>query len=264
MRRNLVRLKRLPQRAGFGVQSPFAFSLITHLIHDRTPFYSFGELKAKEKEWTGDSVHGKAENNEPLYLKQLLFKLVNFAQPQTILHAGIPSAASLYLQAAKRNTIYRFCGEEEAESRNCTKEESLAAEQVVKEEKSRTEATPSVEQKVKGEVKQTEESLVTEKREKEEARKSKEAQEEQGTIDFLYLHHFRQPEYVRELFQRCAAQANDRSLFVVHGIQYSREMRRLWEEMKAHPAVKVTFDLYDAGLLFFDPKKQKQHFVVGF
>ena len=39
-------------------------------------------------------------------MKRLLFRLVNYAQPATIVDAGIPAASSLYLKAAKEGADY--------------------------------------------------------------------------------------------------------------------------------------------------------------
>ena len=83
-------------------------------------------------------------------------------------------------------------------------------------------------------------------------------------VDFLYLHDYRHPSFVRAAFGRCVEQSNEQSLFVIEGIRYNREMRQLWQEMQQHPCVGITFDLYDLGLLFFDRKKIKQDYIVNF
>ena len=83
-------------------------------------------------------------------------------------------------------------------------------------------------------------------------------------VDFLYLNNYRDVELTRKAFRVCAGRTAPRSLFVVNGIGYSKEMRRLWKEMRSDERVGVTFDLYDAGLLFFDKTKVKQHYIVNF
>lgn len=83
-------------------------------------------------------------------------------------------------------------------------------------------------------------------------------------VDFLYLNNYRDVELTRKAFRICAGRTAPRSLFVVNGIGYSKEMRRLWKEMRSDERVGVTFDLYDAGLLFFDKTKVKQHYIVNF
>ena len=81
---------------------------------------------------------------------------------------------------------------------------------------------------------------------------------------FLYLHDYRRPEFVEEVFRLCADRTTGQSVFVVEGIGYTRAMRHLWRRMQQHERVGITFDLYDLGILFFDRTKNKQHYVVNF
>lgn len=83
-------------------------------------------------------------------------------------------------------------------------------------------------------------------------------------VDFLYVHDYRRPEFVEEVFRLCAERTTGQSVFVVEGIGYTRAMRRLWRRMQRHERVGVTFDLYDLGILFFDRSKNKQDYVVNF
>ena len=55
-----------------------------------------------------------------------------------------------------------------------------------------------------------------------------------------------------------------KSVFVVHGICYSKEMKTLWKKWQADERVGITFDLYDVGLLFFDKTKIKQQYIINF
>lgn len=83
-------------------------------------------------------------------------------------------------------------------------------------------------------------------------------------VDFLYIHHFKNPTFVKEVFHICAARSTQQSVFVINGIHYSGAMKQLWERLKADDKVGITFDLYDVGILFFDKTKIKQHYIVNF
>lgn len=48
------------------------------------------------------------------------------------------------------------------------------------------------------------------------------------------------------------------------GIHGSAQALCHWEQVKRLPHVSVSFDLYDYGILFFDPSKQNQHYIVNF
>ena len=97
-------LVRLFRRRGFGVQSPFAYNLITGVIYQRTPYYSYAPLLQAEKQLA--STKGKTWRYEPLRLKRLLFRLANEVKADTIVDVGTPAASSLYLKAARVHADY--------------------------------------------------------------------------------------------------------------------------------------------------------------
>lgn len=74
-------------------------------------------------------------------------------------------------------------------------------------------------------------------------------------VDFLYLHHYRQPKLMEEAFHLCLARITDQSIFVIEGIRYTPEMFALWKRMRQDEKAGVSFDLYDLGILFFDKTK---------
>ena len=78
-------------------------------------------------------------------------------------------------------------------------------------------------------------------------------------VDFLYLNDYRNPELLEKVFDICVRRTTLKSVFVVHGICYSKEMKALWKRLQEDERVGITFDLYDLGLLFFDKTKIKQH-----
>ena len=84
------------------------------------------------------------------------------------------------------------------------------------------------------------------------------------SVDFLYLNDYRNPDLLEEVFRVCAHRATPKSVFVVHGICNSKEMKALWKKLQADERVGITFDLYDVGLLFFDKTKIKQQYIVNF
>lgn len=196
-------VSRFRHRRGYGVHSPFAFNFITRVIFERAAYYKYAELRALEKRQRQEK--GAAWLYEPLRVKRLLFRLVNFSQPGTVVDAGRLAASSLYLKAGCERAVYLGAAD--------LSELFLEA----------------------GEP-----------------------------VDFLYLHDYRRPDFVEQVFQVCVSRATARSLFVVEGICYSRPMKKLWRQMQADARVGITFDLYDLGILFFDKSKAKQDYIVNF
>lgn len=65
-------------------------------------------------------------------------------------------------------------------------------------------------------------------------------------------------------FMNFAPGAGPQSLFVAAGIYATPAARRNWENIRKDPRSVVTFDLYEAGLVFFDSKLNKQNHIVSF
>lgn len=103
-KRPFVRLARFRHRCGYGVHSPFAFHLITGIIYETAPYYKYASLLEGEKRQA--TQHPSSWREEPLRVKRLLFRLVNYARPETIVDAGPLSASGLYLKAGREGAAY--------------------------------------------------------------------------------------------------------------------------------------------------------------
>lgn len=203
LKRPFIWLRRFRHRRGYGVHSPFAFNFITNVIYERTPYYKYDELLVSQKEQARQKDCGW--DYETGKVKRLLFRVVNYCQPVTIVDAGCLSASSLYLKAAKEGVDY-------------------------------TAAADLSELFLEAEV----------------------------PVDFLYVHDYRRPEFVEEVFNLCASRSTQRSVFVVEGIRYTPSMMALWKRLVRHERAGITFDLYDLGIVFFDKTKNKQDYIVNF
>ena len=203
LKRPFIWLRRFRHRRGYGVHSPFAFNFITNVIYERTPYYKYDELLVSQKEQANQKDCGW--DYETGKVKRLLFRVVNYCQPVTIVDAGCLSASSLYLKAAKEGADY-------------------------------TAAADLSELFLEADV----------------------------PVDFLYVHDYRRPEFVEEVFNLCASRSTQRSVFVVEGIRYTPSMMALWKRLVRHERAGITFDLYDLGIVFFDKTKNKQDYIVNF
>ena len=203
LKRPFIWILRFRHRCGYGVHSPFAFNLITQVIYESTPYYKYKDLEKEEKKLALEK--DKNWKYESKKRKHLLFRLVNYTQPNTIVDIGRLAASSLYLKAGREGADY------------------VAASSL-----------------------------------------SELFLEADVPVDFLYLHHYRQPKLMEEAFHLCLARITDQSIFVIEGIRYTPEMFALWKRMRQDEKAGVSFDLYDLGILFFDKTKIKQDYVVNF
>lgn len=104
LKRPFIWLCRFRHRCGYGVHSPFAFNLITHVIYENAPYYKYRELADEEERLAGQETW--EWSGESRKVKRLLFRLVNYVQPATVVDMGTPSASALYLKAAKEGADY--------------------------------------------------------------------------------------------------------------------------------------------------------------
>ena len=57
-------------------------------------------------------------------------------------------------------------------------------------------------------------------------------------------------------------QHSEKALFVLHGIRSDKKVEQKWKDICLEPSVRLSFDLYDIGLLSFDPRFPKTNHTV--
>ena len=65
-----------------------------------------------------------------------------------------------------------------------------------------------------------------------------------------------------EYFKVLANKVHEKSVIVVDDIHHSEEMERAWKEICADERVTSTMDLYQMGLVFFDPHYWKRNYIM--
>ncbi len=83
-------------------------------------------------------------------------------------------------------------------------------------------------------------------------------------LDLVFFDGNHRKEPTLDYFRQCLERASAKSLFIFDDIHWSREMEQAWEEIKQHPSVTVTIDLFFMGLVFFRTGQEKQHFTLRF
>lgn len=86
-----------------------------------------------------------------------------------------------------------------------------------------------------------------------------------SSVDLAYIdgNHRYQP--TLNYFHLLLSKTNSNSILVFDDIHWSGEMETAWEEIKSHPSVKYTIDIFFLGFVFLkDEFKVKQHFAIRF
>ena len=68
-----------------------------------------------------------------------------------------------------------------------------------------------------------------------------------------------------EYFHSLLEKVNEQSVLIFDDIYWSSEMEQAWSEIKNHPKVTLTIDLFFIGIVFCrNENKQKEHFVIRY
>ncbi len=90
----------------------------------------------------------------------------------------------------------------------------------------------------------------------------KETLKRQGKLDFL---HIAFTPYYKEVFEEACLYLHAESCVVIGDIYASDEKEMWWKRLIADDErVRISFDLYDIGLLRFEEKRFKQNYIVNF
>jgi predicted O-methyltransferase YrrM len=85
------------------------------------------------------------------------------------------------------------------------------------------------------------------------------------SVDLAYIDGNHRYKPTMEYFNQFLAKRNNETVMVFDDIHWSSEMEQAWEEIKEHPQVRCTIDIFFLGFVFFrDEFKEKQHFSIRF
>jgi len=86
----------------------------------------------------------------------------------------------------------------------------------------------------------------------------------QPTLDFVYIDGNHRKDATLNYFKWCLPKVTENSLLIFDDIYWSKGMKEAWDEIKNHPDVTVTVDLFWIGLVYFKKGQAKEHFKLKF
>ena len=87
---------------------------------------------------------------------------------------------------------------------------------------------------------------------------------EREQLDFVYIDGNHTKEATINYFQWCLPKVTENTLLIFDDIYWSEGMKQAWEEIKNHPEVTVTVDLFWMGLVYFRKGQAKEHFKLKY
>lgn len=240
-----------------GVHSPFVFNLITEVIYNQSPYYSYAEVSSIRSAMLDDKrtirvtdlgAGSKVSSSEirrvseiaryagkPEKYGQLLFRLANHFKPASMLELGTSLGISTLYQASARRNARMITIE------GCPETAKIARENISKLKLENVELiTGDFDEVLPAALKKLE------------------------RIDYAFFDGNHRKAPTLKYFEEALAFAHNDSVFIFDDIHWSAEMEEAWEAIKAHPRVTVTVDLFFMGLVFFRKEQREEHFVVRF
>lgn len=243
---------------GHGMHSPFVFSFITKVLNDKTAYPAYQQVEKLRKELLKDetlltikdfgagsavdktnqrTVASIAKNAaKPAKYGQLLYRMVNYYQPQSILELGTSlGITTSYLSLAK------------PDAKLVTLEGADAVAQKARHD-FQTLQLPNV-SVIEGNFDDTLSSAIA----------------QLPTIDFAFIdgNHRREP--TERYFNQLLPAINNGSILIFDDIHWSRGMEQAWQTIQQHASVRCTIDLFFIGIVLFRQEfKEKQHFTIRY
>jgi len=242
-----------------GIHSPFVFQLYNEILFAEKEYYCFGEIEKLRKKLLADNttllVKDLGAGSKTLAtekrkisqivsnstskptIAQLIFKLIDFIQPQTVIELGTClGLTTLYMSEAMplKSKLYTFEGSE-----------SLMAKAKENTKKHFGKKQKNIEF-VLGDIADNLAKKVA----------------EMNTLDLVFFDANHRKDPTLQYFEICLSKANENSLFIFDDIYWSEEMKSAWKHIQSHPKVTLTINLFELGLVFFREKQPKQHFKL--
>ncbi len=253
-------------KTAHGIHSPFVFQLYNEVINHKANYYAFDRIELLrnkllqsndeiEVKDLGTGTSGKrkisliaeraAKNKK---YGELLYRLVNRFKPEIILELGTSLGISTaYLASANPNSkviTIEGCPSTAGAAKKCF--EALGLKNI-----------ESVIGNFDFELKNVLESGILAS-----ASPSSGGRNQESRIDFVFFDGNHKKEPTLNYFTQCLEYAHNDSVFVFDDIHWSDEMEEAWEEIKKHPKVTVTIDLFFLGIVFFRKEQVKENFIL--
>ncbi len=249
---------------GHGIHSPFVFDFIIKVLRDRKEYDHYQIIEAARKKLLKESAEidvvdygagsSVIKTNKRVVADitrssvktkkyaQLLYRIVKYYQPpagpggHTILELGTSfGITTSYLAAANaRAKVYTIEG-------------SAPIAEIAEKTFKRT-GLKNIEL-ITGDFKDTLPALL----------------EKLTVVDLAFIDGNHRKEPTLEYFAKLLNSSTLNSIFVFDDIHWSAEMEAAWAEIKQHPSVTLTIDLFFIGIVFLNTDfNHKQHFSIRF
>jgi len=243
---------------GHGIHSPFVFDFIKNVLNDKTIYPAYQPIEQRRKALlnnsnvievedfgAGSSVIKAnkrvvsaiaASSLKPKKYAQLLYRMVQYYQPATILELGTSFGITTAYLASGNAASSVFTCEGSGAISSIAKQnfEGLHLDNV---------------QLTQGDFAKTLSPLLLNLKE----------------INFAFIDGNHRKAPTADYFKQLLNHITPATILVFDDIHWSAEMEEAWATIKEHPSVTLTIDLFFISIVFFNPDiNHKQHFTIRF
>lgn len=243
---------------GHGMHSPFVFDFITKVLCNKEHYPEYDKVEELRQQLLSDktslmiedlgagssktksatrSIASLAKNAaKPKKFGQLLFRIVKYYQPKTMLELGTSLGISTsYLGLAKPDSkIVTIEGSSEVAAVAKNNFSKLSLHNIELTEGNFDNVLPEV-------------------------------LNNPGTIDLAFIDGNHRKEPTLRYFEQLRLKSGNDSILIFDDIHWSSEMEAAWKMIKEHPATSCTIDLFFIGIVLFRKEfQEKQHFQIRF
>ncbi|WP_442796195.1 O-methyltransferase [Pelobium manganitolerans] len=247
----------LNAKSRHGTHSPFVYRLVDEVIYDFSAKEAYADLENMRKQLLKDervitvtdlgagshinnqkqkAVKSIAKNAlKPKKLAQLLYRLAKEFNPKQILELGtcLGLTSAYFAKALPQAKVVTMEG--------CPQTAQIAQENWQKLGINNVEV-------IVGNFDETLAPFIA----------------QQQNLDFVFIDGNHRKEATLNYFNLCLPKVHEHSVLVFDDIYWSKGMQQAWEQIKAHPQVSVSIDLFWIGLVFFRKGQAKQDFKIRF
>jgi len=230
----------------YKVHSPFVFKFVTDVFEDERFYHFMGVIEGYRRNLLGTGYKintnkgtrsvNQIVKNQAISPKigGILFKIVHEYKPNTVLELGTNLGVATLYQATAESSNQIITLEEDAAISATTQEyfKKLGTRNV---------------ELIGGEMGKTLPSAL----------------KKLGTVDQIYFNNFWGYEDSLTYFETCLPYLVPNTVFIVRTPYANEDSIKFWTEIKQHPSVKLSLDIYDLGLLFFrSEQKEVAHYSL--
>jgi predicted O-methyltransferase YrrM len=250
-------LHRLKAKNRHGLHSPFVYKLVDSVIYDYADSKVYQEIENIRKKLLVDNRMititdlgaGSLLNNNKQKrvgdiaanalkqpkLAQLLYRLVAHFKPRNMIELGTClGITTLYLQkAAPDARVYTMegCPQTAGVAKETFKQAGLNAVELI---------TGNFDDNLPAVINNLDQ------------------------LDFVFVDGNHQKDATLKYFEWCLPKVHEDTLLIFDDIYWSEGMKEAWAQIKAHPQVTVTVDLFWIGLVFFKSGRVKEDFLIRY